>query len=84
MEINIPLPQIHANSKGEGLIIEGGEMSSEYGVECVLFFVQTSMSVRVMTQTTVTRMHSALIQRGAIPALATLAILEMGSAVQVS
>ena len=30
LEINIPLQQIFANSKG-GLIIEGGIMSSEYG-----------------------------------------------------
>jgi len=37
-----------------------------------------------MTQTTVTRMHSALTQRGVTPALATLATLEMGSPVQVS
>ena len=36
------------------------------------------MSVRAMTQTTVTRMHNALIQKGAILALATLATLEMG------
>ena len=53
-------------------------------IECVLFFMQTSMSVRVMTRITVTRMHNALIQMEAILALATLATLEMGSAVQVS
>ena len=29
LEINMPLQQIYANSKG-GLIIEGGTMSSEY------------------------------------------------------
>ena len=42
------------------------------------------MNVRVMTPTTVTRMHSALTQRGVILALATLATLEMVSTVQVS
>ena len=47
-------------------------------IECVLFFVQTSMSVKVMTRTTVMRMHNALIQMGAMLALATLATLEMG------
>ena len=42
-----------------------------------------SMSVRVMTPTTVMRMHSALTQRGVIPAPATLATLEMESTAQV-
>ena len=42
------------------------------------------MNVRVMTPTTVTRMHSALTQRGVIPALVNLATLEMVSLVQVS
>ena len=42
------------------------------------------MSVRVTTRITVTRMHNVPIQTGALPALATLATLEMGSAVQVS
>jgi len=42
------------------------------------------MSVGVMTQTTVMRMHSALIQRGVTPAPAILATLEMESLVQVS
>ena len=31
LEINIPQQQIHANSKGAGLINEGGVMLSEYG-----------------------------------------------------
>ena len=31
LEINILQQQIHANSKGAGLINEGGVMSSEYG-----------------------------------------------------
>ena len=31
LEINIPPQQIYANCKG-GLIIEGGIMSSEYGI----------------------------------------------------
>ena len=31
LEINIPPQQIYANSKGEGLIIEGGILSFEYG-----------------------------------------------------
>ena len=31
--INIPPQQIFANSKGGGLIIEGGIMSSEYGIQ---------------------------------------------------
>ena len=31
LEINIPLQQIYANSKGE-LIIKGGVMSNEYGI----------------------------------------------------
>ena len=31
LEINIPLQQIRAKRKG-GLIIEGGVMSSEYGI----------------------------------------------------
>ena len=53
-------------------------------IECLLFFVQTSMNVGVMSRTTVTRMHNALIQMGAILALAILDMLEMGSAVQVS
>ena len=42
------------------------------------------MNVRVMTSTTVMRMHSALTQREVSPAPATLATLEMGSTVQVS
>ena len=37
-----------------------------------------------MTPTTVMRMHSALTQMGVIPALATLATLEMDTPVQVS
>ena len=53
-------------------------------LQCVLFFVQISMSVGVMTQTTVMRMHRALTQWGVSPALATQATLEMGSTVQVS
>ena len=47
-------------------------------------FMQTLMNVRLMTSTTVMRMHSVLIQWEVTPALATLAILEMVSAVQVS
>ena len=46
--------------------------------------IQISMSVRVMTPTTVMRMHSALTQWGVIPAPATLATLEMVLPVQVS
>ena len=42
------------------------------------------MNVRVMTPTTVMRMHSALTQRGVSLAPATLATLEMVSLVQVS
>ena len=45
--------------------------------------MQMLMNVRGM-KTTVMRMHSALTQRGDIPALATLATLEMESTVQVS
>ena len=41
------------------------------------------MSVRVMTPTTVMRMHSALTQREVIPAPATLATLETVSTAQV-
>ena len=47
-------------------------------------FMQTLMNVRVMTPTTVMRMHSALTQWGVSPALATLVTLEMVSTVQVS
>ena len=32
LEINIPLQQFFANSKGGGLRIEGGIISSEYGI----------------------------------------------------
>ena len=46
--------------------------------------MQISMSVRVMTPTTVMRMHSALTQRGVIPAPAILVTWEMESAVQIS
>ena len=46
--------------------------------------MQISMSVRVMTPTTVKRIHSALTQWGVTPAPATLATLEMDSLVQVS
>ena len=42
------------------------------------------MSVRLMTPTTVMRMHSALTQWGVTPALVTLVTLEMVSAAQVS
>ena len=41
------------------------------------------MSVRVMTPTTVMRMHSALTQREVIPAPATLATLETVSTARV-
>ena len=50
--------------------------------ESFSFVMQTSMSV--MNPTTVMRMHSALTQREASPAPATLATLEMESTVQVS
>ena len=53
-------------------------------VNYLLCFMQTSMSVRVMTPTTVMRMHSALTQREVSTAPATLATLEMESTVQVS
>ena len=46
--------------------------------------MQISMSVGVMTQTTVMRMHNALTQRGVIPAPATLVTWEMESTVEVS
>ena len=46
-------------------------------------FMQISMSVRVMTPTTVMRMHSALTQWEVIPAPATLATLETGSTARV-
>ena len=52
--------------------------------ESISFVMQTSMSVRLMTLTTVMRMHSALTQWGVTPALATLVTLEMESTVQVS
>ena len=39
LEINIPLQQNFANSKG-GLIIEGGVMSSEYGMSACNFKLQ--------------------------------------------
>ena len=52
--------------------------------EFIFVVMQTSMSVRVMTPTTVMRMHSALTQLGVIPALVTLVTLEMESTVQVS
>ena len=42
------------------------------------------MSVRLMTSTTVMRMHSALTQWGVTPAFVTLVTLEMVSAAQVS
>ena len=48
-------------------------------MEPFLFYIQISMSARVMTPTTVMRMHSALTQWEVIPAPATLATLEMGS-----
>ena len=44
--------------------------------------MQMLMNVRGM-KTTVMRMHSVLTQRGVSPAFAILAILEMGSTVQV-
>ena len=47
-------------------------------------FMQTLMNVRLMTPTTVMRMHSALTLRGVSPALVTLVTLEMESTVQVS
>ena len=46
--------------------------------------MQISMNVRVITLTTVMRMHSALTQMGVSSAPATLATLEMESTVQVS
>ena len=46
--------------------------------------MQISMSVRMMNPTTAMRMHSALTQRGVIPAPATLVTLEMESTVEVS
>ena len=48
------------------------------------YFLQTLMSVIVMTWTTVMRMHSVLTQREVSPAPATLVTLEMESTVQVS
>ena len=48
------------------------------------YFIQTLMNVRVMTWTTVMRMHSALTQRGVSPAPVILATLEMVSTAQVS
>ena len=51
--------------------------------EFIFFVMQISMSVRLMTLTTVMRMHSALIQLGVTPALVTLVTLEMVSTVQV-
>ena len=51
--------------------------------EFIFFVMQTSMSVRLMTLTTVMRMHSALTQWGVTPALVTLVTLEMVSTVQV-
>ena len=46
MEINIPSQQIYANSKG-GLIIEGGVMSSEYGISkhCFMLLKQFKESL---------------------------------------
>ena len=52
--------------------------------EFIFFVIQTSMNVRVMTPTTVMRMHNALTQWGVTPAPATLVTLEMESTVQVS
>ena len=46
--------------------------------------MQILISVRLMTSTTVMRMHSALTQRGITAVPATLATLEMESAVEVS
>ena len=46
--------------------------------------MQMLMSVRVMTPTTVMRMHSALTQWEVSPALVSLATLEMVLPVQVS
>ena len=51
---------------------------------CFLCFIQILTSVRVMTPTTVMRMHSALTQWGVTPALVTLVTREMVSTVQVS
>ena len=56
-------------------------MTFKYYMFCTS--LQISMSVRVMTSTTVMRMHSALTQREVSPAPATLATLEMVSTVQV-
>ena len=43
LEINIPPQQIYANSKG-GLIIEGGVMSSEYGIQIHVVFTYLNTS----------------------------------------
>ena len=51
--------------------------------EFIFFVMQISMSVRLMTPTTVMRMHSALTQWGVTPALVTRDILKMESTVQV-
>ena len=54
-------------------------------LECISIsaFMQTSLSVRVITPTTVMRMHSVLTQRGVSAVPATLVTLEMESLVQV-
>ena len=41
LEINIPQQQIHANSKGGGLINEGGTMSSECGSFILMCYTLT-------------------------------------------
>ena len=52
--------------------------------EFISFVMQISMNVRLMSPTTVMKMHSALTQWGVTSAPATLATLEMVSTVQVS
>ena len=49
----------------------------------VFFFVQTSMSAKLISYTTVMRMHSALTEWGVISASATLATVEMANTAQV-
>lgn len=47
------------------------------------FFVQTSMSAKLISYTTVIGLHSALTQLEVLPASATLATLEMANTAQV-
>ena len=75
---------------GNGFNCTGNVIICHHGVifctivNDILYSVQISMNVTMMTLTTVMRMHSAPTQMGVSSAPATLATLEMESTVQVS